>query len=192
MTTSPRDVAHIATKLIAFGEKLAADPTAARRLRAWTLTANPAPGEPVSGGDPSNPTLAAILRPEPVHRHLKLLRHAHYPNPADMPFEAVLDLALELALVGHEILHELYQADLPPNHPNKPRLNTGRTPPTYCAEAQLDDHQNWIGRCKNAPAPGRRGRCEACYRWGQRWSDNHGGDWPPPPVPDDIYKRRTA
>jgi hypothetical protein len=43
--------------------------------------------------------------------------------------------------------------------------------------------------CEDPMAPGRRGRCEACYRWIRRWEDAHPGDIAPPVPAGNIAAR---
>lgn len=45
--------------------------------------------------------------------------------------------------------------------------------------------------CEDPATTRRRGRCEPCYRWGKRWSDEHGGE-PPPGVPKAVIDARVA
>jgi hypothetical protein len=44
--------------------------------------------------------------------------------------------------------------------------------------------------CEDPAASGRSGRCEACYRYRHRWSQEHNGE-PAPPVPRDIIQARV-
>lgn len=164
------ELPSVASRVHRASELLSAwGPGAADLIRQWTLDMSPSPPEAgaTSGGDPSNPTLAAVLRPEAIsHKGLTLLEWAALADEASMAATSIVEAAREA------------MAD--PDTKERPPLRESTVP--SCVEKHCEDPV--------LPGEGREGRCPPCAQWRRRWREAHGGE-PPPPVPKSVIDARV-
>lgn len=126
----------------------------------------------VSGGDRSDPTMAAavatVTREEAAVAELGAMQaelRSAMATTHDMAHQVV-------TLIGR-----IQGATVPPRRP----AASSSSKPASCCEL----------RCEDPASPKCAGRCEPCYRWRRRWSEAHGGE-PAPSVPADVIEARVA